>query len=79
MDIDKLVYKLPMAGQAYRRMHAFFKKNITTTDIIHVLIGVGIGIFIANKNSVYSVMLFLSIGVLYHLYAYVKGNPNENM
>lgn len=73
MNIDNTVYKLPIVGYAYRRMHAYFRTQITVTDIIHVLIGLGIGIVIGNQKFLIVGVLALILGTMYHIYAFISG------
>ena len=79
MNIDNTVYKLPIVGCAYRRMHAYFRTQITATDIIHVLIGLGIGMVVGNQKFFMIGILALVLGAIYHIYAFINGNPDKGL
>lgn len=79
MNIDEKLYTVPIIGRTWRRMHAYFKTQITVTDIMHVLIGLGIGMVIASQElDAFAVSIFF-IGILYHLYAFIKGKPEKRV
>lgn len=73
MNIDEELYKLPVIGSAYRQMHAYFRTQITLTDIIHVLVGVGVGMIIVDKKLGILETLIILLGIVYHLYAFIEG------
>ena len=73
MGLDEQLNELPLIGSNIRRLYSYFKENIAFTDIIHVLIGLGFGLIIAG-NDLYKWGFFsLAIGVLGHVYAFIKG------
>lgn len=72
MNITKQLYKLPFIGGIIKRLYSYFKKNIFFTDLIHISLGLGIGLIIAgNKFLVWGIILLI-ISVLGHIYAYIK-------
>jgi len=73
MNIDRKLYTLPIIGPAYERTHSYFRKNITITDLFHILMGIGIGLILANYNYVFFGILLLFLGIVFHVYAYMKG------
>jgi len=73
MNIDNAIYRLPILGNTWRRMHTYFKTQVAVTDIIHVLIGLGIGMVIDNGKFLVTGALVLVFGAIYHLYAFIKG------
>lgn len=74
MNIDNKLYSFPVIGRAYKRMHAYFRTQVTLTDILHVLIGIGIGFVIVNRElNLFEIIIF-SLGISYHALAFVKGS-----
>ena len=73
MDIDKKLYTMPIIGPAYERTHSYFRKHITVTDLFHILMGFGIVLMLANQSYIFFGVPVLLIGVIYHIYAYIKG------
>lgn len=73
MNIDELLYQLPVAGAAVRRLYEYFKRHMALTDFFHVLIGLGLGLMIAEGAWFIWGVLAVSLGILFHLYAFVKG------
>ena len=72
MSIDKQLSRLPCIGPIIKRLYSYFKKNIFFTDLIHISLGLGIGLIIAgNKFLVWGIILLI-ISVLGHIYAYIK-------
>jgi len=72
MGLDERLYNLPIIGSNIKHLYSYFKKNIAYTDIIHVLIGLGLGLIIAGNNLLKWGFLALSIGILGHIYAFIK-------
>jgi len=73
MNIDKQLYRLPFIGPIIKRLYSYFKKNTAFTDLIHILLGLGIGLIIAgNKFFMWGIIL-LFIGIMGHIYAFIKG------
>lgn len=64
---------MPIIGPAYERMHYYFRKHITITDLFHVLIGFGIGLMLVDGDYFSFGILALLLGTVYHIYAYIKG------
>ena len=78
MGIDKQLYKLPLLGPILKRLYSYFKTHIAFTDFIHISLGIGVGLIIAgNKFFVWGISLFI-IGILGHLYAYIKGDSGPS-
>ena len=74
MNLDKQLYSLPFIGPTIKRLYSYFKKNIAFTDFIHVSLGLGIGLIIAGNNFFISGIIFLIIGGIGHIYAFIKGD-----
>jgi len=72
MSIDEHIYRLPLLGQFMRRLYSYFKKHILFTDLIHISIGLGIGLLIANL-IVWGIV-FIVLGLLGHIWAFIKGD-----
>jgi len=73
MTIDEKLYRLPVIGEAMRRLYSYFKKHTLFTDLIHISLGVGIGFVITSQEFLFPGILFLSVGIIGHIYAYMKG------
>lgn len=72
MDLDNQLYKLRLVGDIIRRLYSYFKKHIFFTDMIHIILGLGIAfIFVGDKFLNFGI-IFLIIGILGHIHAYVK-------
>lgn len=78
MSIDEKLYQMPIVGPAYVRMHAYFRKNVTITDLLHVLMGIGLGLMFASNDYFYIGIPVLILALVYHVYAYTKGKGIEN-
>ena len=72
MSIDEGLYKMPIIGPVYERTHSYFRKHITVTDLVHVLMGFGVGLIIANRDYFTFGISALLLGLIYHIYAYIK-------
>jgi len=79
MTIDEKLYTMPIIGKAYERTHSYFRKHITVTDLLHVLMGLGIGLILAGGRYVSFGIFVLLLGVIYHIYAYIKGTENKKL
>ena len=73
MNLDELFYRLPLIGWAIKRLYRYFKNHTALTDFFHVVAGLGIGFIIAGDNFFSWGVLALLLGVLFHLYALIKG------
>ena len=73
MNIDAFLYNLPVIGIAIKRLYGYFRNHIAITDAIHVALGFGIGILFAQREMNALVIAALSLGVLGHVYALIKG------
>lgn len=74
MNIDEKLYTIPVIGPIYKRTHSYFRKHITVTDLFHILMGFGIGLAVANWGYVFLSILILLLGLIYHIFAYIKGD-----
>ncbi|MBS3168757.1 hypothetical protein J4216_06525 [Candidatus Woesearchaeota archaeon] len=72
MDLDKSICNLPIIGKIFTRLYNYFRKHILFTDLIHITFGLGLGLLIANKFIIGGIILLI-IGILGHIYAYIKG------
>lgn len=79
MSIDKMLYRAPIIGNAYMRMHSYFREHVTVTDVVHVLVGLGIGLMLANSFYVFIGIAVLLLGTVYHVHAYIKGAGNKKV
>lgn len=73
MNLDELLYRLPLIGWIVRRFYSYFKHHTALTDFFHVMVGLGAGFIIAGGVFFSWGVLALSSGVLFHLYAFSKG------
>ena len=73
MGLDEQLYHLPIIGPNIKRMFSYFKKNTAITDLIHVLVGLGLGLIIAGNELLNWGFFALAIGILGHVYAFIKG------
>lgn len=73
MNLDELLYRLPLIGWAIKRLYNYFKRQTALTDFFHVLVGLGIGFIIAEGQLLSWGILVLVIGILFHIYAFTKG------
>ena len=74
MNLDKLLYRLPLVGGMVKRLYGYFSNHIALTDFFHVLVGLGIGLIVAGDALLEWGVLALLIGILFHLYAFSIGN-----
>ena len=72
-NIDYALYQLPIIGRIFERMHRYFRKHMTITDLVHVLVGFGFGLIVAGDNFMFLGVLALILGAMHHLYAFIKG------
>lgn len=73
MNLDKLLYRLPLVGWVVRRLYNYFKVQTALTDFFHVLIGFGLGLIIVGEGFFFLGLTVLMLGTLFHLYAFIKG------
>jgi len=73
MGLDEQLNQLPIIGSSIKQLFSYFKKHTALTDLMHVSVGLGIGLLIFSQFLTLGV-LFLSIGVLWHVYSYFKGD-----
>lgn len=73
MSIDEELYTMPIIGSIYERTHSYFRKHITITDIVHVLMGLGAGLMLMGETYASFGILALLLGAVYHIYAYING------
>jgi len=63
MGLDEQLYRLPIIGSNIKRMFSYFKENTAITDLIHVLVGLGLGLIIAGGEFLNWGIIALSIGL----------------
>jgi len=73
MDIDQQLYRLPLIGNSTERLYSYFKEHIAFTDLIHISTGLGLGLIIAGGDLLNWGIIALAIGILGHIYAFIKG------
>jgi len=73
MNLDLQLYRLPLVGWIVRRLYSYFKKHTAVTDLMHIALGLGIGLLFAGERFYTIAILFLAIAVFGHIYAFIKG------
>jgi len=73
MNLDRQLYKLPIIGFVIRRLYTYFKKHTAVTDFMHISLGLGIGLLFAREKFFTWAIVFLAIGIVGHVYAFIKG------
>lgn len=73
MNLDELLYRLPLIGWIVRRLYSYFKRHTALTDFFHVLVGLGIGLMITGGVFFQWGILALLLGILFHFYALSRG------
>lgn len=73
MNLDKLLYRLPLIGGMVKRLYSYFKNHTALTDFFHVLVGLGVGFIIAGGIFFSWGVFAFSLGILFHFYAFHKG------
>jgi len=71
MGLDEQLYSLPLIGAVVKRLYSYFRKNLFITDLMHMSLGLGVGFIIAGWLT--AGIIFLALGLLGHIYAYIKG------
>ena len=74
MNLDEQLYNLPLIGWIVKRLYSYFKEHTGFTDLIHVSVGLGLAFLIVGNNFLIWGIVFLTIGILGHIYAFVKGD-----
>lgn len=72
--LDELLYRLPLLGPVIKRLYSYFRKHTAFTDLIHVSLGLGVGLLIAGGQFIFWGWICLLIGGLGHIYAYIKSS-----
>lgn len=73
MNLDELLYRLPLVGRIVKRLYSYFKNHTALTDFFHVLVGLGIGLIIAGGALFGWGVFALLLGILFHVYAFGRG------
>jgi len=73
MGSDDFICSLPLVGSFFKRLYSYFRKHIFFTDLIHIMIGLGLGFIIASKELFNFGVVLIVLGVLGHVYAFIKG------
>ena len=73
MNLDEKLYKLPIVGWTIRRLYGYFRNHIAITDFMHVALGFGLGVLVAEKGMTLLGGLALGIGIAGHIFAFMKG------
>ena len=74
MNLDEQLYRLPLVGCVIKRLHTYFKNNTLITDLIHVSLGLGVGLVIAGEELFVWGVVALTANFLGHVYAFIKGS-----
>jgi len=74
MSLDQQLYRLPLIGRSIERLYSYFKEHTAFTDLIHVAIGLGLGLIIAGGDLLNLGFFAIAVGILGHTYAYIKGS-----
>lgn len=72
MGIDRWICSLPVIGGSMTRLYSYFGKHIAFTDFIHISLGLGVGLIIAGDKWFFIGVLAILIGLLGHVWAYLK-------
>jgi len=73
MNLDDRLYHIPLVGSSVKRLYAYFKRNTFITDLMHIGLGLGVGLIIAGGTFFIWGIVALAAGLLGHVYALVKG------
>jgi len=73
MGLDQQLCRLPIIGKLIERLYSYFKKHTAFTDLIHILLGLGLGLIIAGGVLLNWGLFALVLGILGHIYAFIKG------
>lgn len=73
MNMDEKLYGLPFIGWMIKRLYGYFRNNIAVTDFMHVALGFGLGLLVAEKGLTLFSGTALGIGILGHIFAFIKG------
>lgn len=73
MTLDERMCTLPLIGWILRRLYVFFKKNTFVTDLMHMALGLGLGLLFAGEEFILIAMTIFIAGIIGHMYAFVKG------
>ncbi|NQV92023.1 hypothetical protein HQ489_06125 [Candidatus Woesearchaeota archaeon] len=69
--LDQTWTKLPILGDVFERLFAYFSKHTTIADMIHLCLGISLPLLILQYY--YWAIPFLVIGLGGHVLAYIKG------
>lgn len=72
-NIDELMYELPIIGVVMKRNYTYFKRNTAVTNLIHIAFGLGLGLILANEKLFSLGLIFISLSLLGHIYAFMRG------
>ena len=73
MNLDEQLYRMPLIGWAVKRLYAYFKRNTFITDLMHITLGLGVGLIIAGDTFFIWGVIALTAALLWHVYAFIKG------
>lgn len=73
MNLDEHLHRLPLIGFLIKRLYKYFKRHTAVTDFFHVIMGLGLGLIIAEEELMIWGFIALIIGILFHVYAFIKG------
>src|SRR3989338_5009391 len=71
--IDQFFCENQLVGGIFKRTYSFFKTHTAVTDAIHVSLGLGIGLIFGSERMMAPGLFFLSLGLLGHIFAFIKG------
>jgi len=72
-NVDDYLYTLPGIGSIIKRYYAYFKQHTAFANVVHIVFGLGLGFIIAGKDLFLLGVFALLLGILGHVWAFVKG------
>lgn len=73
-SLDTKLHSLPGVGVWFQRTYAYFKSHTAVTNFMHIAAGLGVGFIIAGGDLMTWGILFLSLSVAGHIYAFLKAS-----
>ncbi len=73
-SLDKKIYAIPVFGKTFVRTYGFFRKHTAITNLMHVILGLGIGFIFVGGYLFWPGVVAVILASLGHIYAYIKGS-----